>query len=116
MGQIPDAGDGRSGSKLDADDPAAAHGAALGVGGLEGWWAWMHRRRTRRGIDAVSPVTARGAAHVALWFCGLAAITLIGSVAVGGPTVVWFAIGLAVMLLVGRWWDTRHQPDDDSAL
>jgi hypothetical protein len=119
MGGTGSRQEGTPGASLGPDDPSAAHGAALGIGGIDGWWAWKHRRRTQRGIDAVSPATARGALHVALWFCGVAAITIVGPVLLGGPRSLWFAVGLTVMFLVGWGWDARHGspgPDDADQL
>jgi hypothetical protein len=108
MGETSGSGNERSSdSWLGPDDPSAAHGAALGIGGIDGWWAWRHRRRTQRGIDAVSPATGRGALPVTLWFCGLAAITFVGPLLFGGPRFVWFAVGVVVMILAGWWWDAR---------
>jgi hypothetical protein len=90
---------------LGDDDPAVAHGAALGAGGLKGWWAWKHRRQIRRGVDRVSPATWRGTVNVALWFGGLLAITVVGPMVVAWPRAVWFAVALVVMVAVGWWWD-----------
>jgi hypothetical protein len=102
---------------LGDEDPALAHGAALGAGGLHGWWAWKHRRRTRRGVDSVSPATWRGTVNVALWFGGLFAITFLGPMVVAWPRAVWFAVALVVMIAVGRWRDrstgsVRSLPSD----
>lgn len=92
---------------LGDEDPPIAHGAALGAGGVEGWWAWKHRRRTRRGMDAVSPATWRGATHVMLWCCGLIAITAVGASLGAGPPALWFAIAVLVMVGVAWAWDRR---------
>lgn len=92
---------------LGEEDPSIAHGAALGAGGVEGWWAWRNRRRTQRGVDAVSPGTARGALHVALWFAGLASIIVLGTLLTSLSPIVWTAIGLVVMYGVGRWWGAK---------
>lgn len=89
------------------DDHPAAHGAALGAGGIAGWWAWKHRRSTQRGVDAVSPMTVRGTVHVALWFTGLALVIVIGASMTDWPLAAWLAIALVVMVAVGRWWEAR---------
>jgi hypothetical protein len=95
---------------LGDEDRPAAHGAALGVGGVDGWWAWKHRRQTRRGVESVPPATRRGTLHVLLWFAGLAAITMLGPVVVAWPPPVWFGIAVIVMVGAGWLWDRRAQP------
>lgn len=92
---------------LGEEDPSIAHGAALGAGGIEGWWSWRSRRQLKRGVDGVPPGTWRGAFHVLLWFAGLAAIIVLGTVLTSLSPIVWTAIGLVVMYGVGRWWDAR---------
>ena len=99
--------DGRS--WLGADDPPAAHGAALGAGGVEGWWAWKHRRRTQRGMEAVAPATLRGTVEVALWLCGLIAINTVGPMIVSLPRPIWWVVAAAVMVVVARWWRRRSK-------
>lgn len=93
---------------LGDDDPPAAHGAALGAGGVGGWWAWRNRRQTRDGVDSVSPATGRGTLHALLWFAGLAAIVAVGPLVVAWPRAVWFAIAVVVMVGVGLLWDRTH--------
>lgn len=85
----------------------AGHGAALGVGGVPGWWVWTQRHRLRHGVVSVTPATRRGAVNVTLWFVGLAGIAVAGRLLVGGPRPLWFAVALAVMVPVGRRWDRR---------
>ena len=99
----------RSGGWIGEDDPAAAHGVALGIGGVRGWWVWRHRRRLQRGVDQVSPATWRGSLRVVLWIAGLAAITVAGPLLVAWPRFVWFAIAVGVMLAVGWWWDRLRE-------
>jgi hypothetical protein len=96
-----------AGPLLGAGHHPAGHGAALGVGGVPGWWTWVHRHRLRRGFDAVTPATWRGTVNVTLWFVGLVGIAVAGRLLVGGPRPVWFVVALAVMVPVGRWWDRR---------
>ena len=95
---------------LGEDDRPAAHGAAIGVGGIGGWWAWRNRRRTRNGVDSVPPATGRGTLHVLLWFAGLAVIVAVGPLVVAWPPAVWFAIAVVVMVGVGVLWDRAHTP------
>lgn len=92
---------------LGDEEPGVAHGIALGVGGVDGWWVWKHRRRLRNGIEAVSPASISGAVHVLAWLAGLAAITTLGPLLVDGPRVAWFGVGLTVMLGIARWWDVH---------
>lgn len=94
---------------LGDEDPPASHGAALGAGGIDGWWAWKNRRQMRRAMDAASPATGRGALHVALWFAGMAAITVVGPLIAAWPRPVWFVVALVVMGGVGWLWDHRGQ-------
>lgn len=100
---------GRTSMALGEEDRPASHRAALGAGGVDGWWTWKHRRRMRRGVDSVSPATWRGTLHVLVWFAGLAAITMVGSAVVAWPRPRWFLIALVVMVGVGWMWDRRAQ-------
>lgn len=97
---------------LGHEDPPIDHGAALGAGGVEGWWAWKHRRQTRRGVESVSPATWRGTLHVMVWSAGLVAITVVGPLVVGWPRPVWFCVAVVVMVGVGWLWDRRSQRPD----
>lgn len=100
---------------LGDEDSGRAHGAALGAGGIESWWAWKYRPRIRDGIDAVSPGTLRGTVHVLVWLFGLAAITVLGPLLIDLPRAVWFGIALVVMVVVGRSWDARTGPSATSS-
>lgn len=96
----------RGNGLLGGENSSLAHGAALGTGGIDTWWTWRSRRRLRRGVDAVSPGTLRGAFNVTLWFVGLVAIAIAGIV-VGVPPVVATPVSIVIMVLVGRRWDRR---------
>ncbi len=97
---------------LGDEEPPAAHGVALGAGGVSGWWAWKHRGQMRSGIDAVSPATWRGTIDVIVWFAGLAAITVVGSLLVAWPRPVWFVVALVGMVGVGWLWNRRGPRHD----
>jgi hypothetical protein len=97
----------RGNELLGREDSSLAHGAALGTGGIDTWWTWRSRRRIRRGVDAVSPGTLRGAINVTLWFVGLVAIAMAGIFVIGVPPVVATPVSIGIMVLIGRWWDRR---------
>lgn len=93
--------------RRDDERERLGEGAALGASGLAGFFAWRNRRAVGSAIDGVSPGTWRGALNVAAWFAGWLVLSVIGSVWLPLPAAV--AIGLVVMLLVGRWWDGRQE-------
>ena len=90
-------------------DAPEAHGAALGILGIDGWFVWRDRRRLRRAADEVTPLTWRGTRNVSLWLVGLAAIACIGVLLLPGPALAWCVAALCIMVLVGWWWDHRNE-------
>lgn len=110
---------GRNGSAprgQNADSPEA-HGAALGILGIDGWFAWRDRRRLRSATNEVSPLTWRGTHNVLMWLAGLAALARLGALLLPGPTFIWFLPAFGVMVLVARRWDRRseHAAEQSSA-
>lgn len=95
----------RSTAPGEQDDPAGL-GAALGQG-VDTWWVFRHRRQVRSGVESVPPATSGGVLRVSLWLVALVAITAVGAIVAPGPTWLWFAVALVVMVGVGLWWDRR---------
>jgi hypothetical protein len=92
-------------------DSPSSKGAALGVLGVEGGLFWRYRRSVRRGTDAVPPLTWAGTVHVLAWIVGLVGIAVVGRALIPALGAGWYAIALAVMVLVALGWDRRALHD-----
>ncbi len=98
------------GPKRATGDPndRRALGAAAGLLGFGGAFAWLRRGSTREAIAGVRPGTWRGALLVIAWLAGVVAIGLVGRLVAPGLGVIWLLIALAVMLPIAGWWSRRR--------